>query len=98
MNSNEEWIYDDLELQNLVLNFFKELYKSAYLGNVLFPTFSTFPNIKERDRSLIQSPVSIDEIKKALSSMKNFKAPGPAGYHPIFKNLNGIILAPPSIS
>lgn len=84
LGPDDIWIYDDLNLQNLVSDFFKNLYQSAGLENVNFPTLSTFPNIKERDRTLLESPVSIDEIKRALFSMKNFKAPGPDGFHPIF--------------
>lgn len=88
------WVYDEEELQGLVMNFFKDLYTSQ---NGLRPSFCTsysFPPISEADRNMLSMEVSFDEVKKALFSMKNFKSPRPYGYHPAFFKSQWEIIGP----
>lgn len=40
--------------------------------------------IKDEDMHYLNSNVSIDETKSALFSMRNYKLPGPDGFHPLF--------------
>lgn len=84
LGPDETWVYRDSELQNLVSNFFKDLYSSAGQGNVHFPNIFTFPDNNSMDRTLLETPVTLEETRLALFSMKNFKSPGPDGFHPIF--------------
>lgn len=82
--NNDQWMYDDLSIQNYIINYFTTLYSSNLQSNGLFDCITSFPIIKNEDRILLEKEVSIEETKKALFSMNSYKPPGPDGFHPIF--------------
>lgn len=47
-------------------------------------TICSFPRIKDADFLFLESVVSLDETRRALFSMNNYKSPGPDGFHPFF--------------
>lgn len=83
-DANDEWIYDEEQLQQLVINFYSALYSSSGEIRGTFLTRSSFPTIKEHDLIILASAVSFEETKHALFGMQNLKALGPDGYHPLF--------------
>ncbi|MCH86708.1 RNA-directed DNA polymerase (Reverse transcriptase), partial [Trifolium medium] len=83
-DNNGQWIYEENALQNLMVNFYKNLYSSSHIIDTDFPTYQTFPTIKEDDLNLLKSEITIEETKHALFSMGNLKSPGPDGFHPVF--------------
>jgi hypothetical protein len=83
-DNNGQWIYEENALQNLMVNFYKNLYSSSHITDIDFPTYQSFPTIKEDDLNLLKSEITIEETKHALFSMGNLKSPGPDGFHPVF--------------
>lgn len=84
LNEDENWIYEEDKLQDLVMGFFYRIYSSSNIPDCSFQTHYSFPCILEEDLAVISSGISLEEMKKALFSMQNLKAPGPDGYHPLF--------------
>lgn len=84
LNSDGVWIYDDMQLQHTVTEFYSSLYTSAGLPVMTFTTQSSFPQIPDSDLFMLKSSITFEETKKALFSMQNLKAPGPDDFHPIF--------------
>lgn len=84
LDNNDQWIYDDMSIQNHVIQFYSDLYSSNPQVNSDFGTVSSYPAIKEEDRIILEKEVTIEETKKALFSKGSYKSPGPDGYHPIF--------------
>lgn len=83
-DSSDNWIYDDFLLQNHVIQFYSELYTSNSYANSVFNCITSYPMIKDEDRMFLEQPVSLEETRKALLSMGNFKSPCPDGFHSIF--------------
>lgn len=83
-DDDDQWIYDEELLKNNIILFYSNLYSSASLNNEAFNSVSTFPIIKESDKSMLAGDISLVEVRRALFSMGNYKSPGPDGYHPIF--------------
>lgn len=84
LDNEENWVYEDDKLQELVVDYYSSLYSSSGLNSCNFQTNTSFPQILERDLLSLGGEISFDETKKALFSMQNLKAPGPDGYHPLF--------------
>lgn len=84
LNNEDTWVYEDNELQELVVNFYNSLYASSGLNSCYFQIVTSFPQILESDLIRLSGEVSLDETKKALFSMQNLRAPDPDGYHPLF--------------
>ncbi|KAA3472023.1 reverse transcriptase [Gossypium australe] len=80
---NGDWCSDQNILQKKAVEFFGELY-----GEV--PTISratsknSFPHLKPSEIMLLETPISNEEIKKAMFDMAPLKAPGSDGYHALF--------------
>lgn len=83
-DSAEQWIYEDQVIKELVLTFYSDLYSPGMPSDFAFNYEHSFPPIMNSDMILIESPISIEETKNALFSMKNYKSPGPDGFHPLF--------------
>ena len=79
----DQIIKDTNGIKEAAHSFFKKLYSAPNLDLVdpnSFP-LSVIPKlISDEDNQLLNNPVSIREIKKALFSMDPDKAPGPDGF------------------
>lgn len=67
---------------------FPNLYSSSMNSMLNLHASSGLPNIKQHDWVVLNKPVSMDEGRKALFSMRSYKSPGPDGFKPLFLNLN----------
>jgi hypothetical protein len=81
---DDNWVNDEDSLKHHVVEFYNSLYSSQGHNNSSFTTISTFPAIREGDFEYIGSSVTSQEVRKSLFSMKNYKSPGPDGFHPLF--------------
>lgn len=70
-----QWICEDSQLQSYMIQFYANLYSSADLTDSIFPTSSSYPMIKVEDRAFIEGEETLEETKKALFSMNNYKSP-----------------------
>jgi hypothetical protein len=84
LNEDGQWVYEDSDLYDLVLHFYKNLYTSLNYTPPPFHTVTSFPPIKDHDLYFLSKEVDIEETRKALFSMGNLKSPGPYGFHPVF--------------
>lgn len=84
LNNDNNWVYDDQQLLDMVVAFYQGLYASSLPADSSFPCSISFLSIKEDDLARLQDPISMVETRSALFSMGNFKSPGPDGYHPMF--------------
>lgn len=77
-------MYDENAIRGAFVQYFETLFTS--MGPLMEDpnSISTFPAIRDEDRQLMGEPVSMDEFKRALFSIGNYKAHGPDGYHPLF--------------
>jgi len=77
-DDNGNWIYKLNGLQNLMVNFYKNLYYSSHVIDNDFSTCQYFPAIiEELDPSLLKSDITMEETKLALL---------PDGFHSVFKS------------
>lgn len=84
MDEDGEWIYDEDKLQSLAVNFYGSLYSSSGIDVVELHTTHGFPIIDMDDWRFLNNNVSLEETRKALFSMRRYKAPGPDGFHSFF--------------
>jgi ribonuclease HI len=77
------WCSQAHEVEDMVQLFFKSLFQTSHSSSLEAQDFlpTTIINISSADSDALSSPISDDEIKSALFSMKPFKAPGPDGFH-----------------
>jgi hypothetical protein len=80
INSNNDWVFEETDLKQLVLNFYQELHSSSLCIDTRLVTQHTSPAIKEEDMALLRN-VALD--KSALFSMRNYKSSGLDGFHPL---------------
>ncbi|GLT57157.1 hypothetical protein SLA2020_301450 [Shorea laevis] len=85
-NPRGEWITNPMELNTLVTNYFSTLFSSS-TAHSYHDSYTLIHSITSQpldpSDSLVMLP-SLPEIRKAVWSMKAFKAPGPDGTHPFF--------------
>ncbi|GLT51747.1 hypothetical protein SLA2020_251360 [Shorea laevis] len=81
---NDTWVTDDPVLKTHVRDFFVELFakKQTTYSRADYREFQ--PQLTEEEGASLLGPVSPNEIRKALFSMKSLKSPGPDGIQPIF--------------
>ncbi|KAA3474645.1 reverse transcriptase [Gossypium australe] len=80
---NGDWCSDQNILQNKAVEFFQKLYGEAPNTPEDTPNHG-FPCIKPSEIRFLETPISNEEIKKALFDMAPLKAPGSDGYHALF--------------
>ncbi|XP_054782099.1 uncharacterized protein LOC129289366 [Prosopis cineraria] len=88
------WIEEEEELLKWVIDYFKSLFQEDLLKSGTLITNSSFPDMERaRLEGLAQEP-SDEEFKKAIFSIRAFKAPGYDGFSPIFFHANWNIVGP----
>ncbi|GLT70675.1 hypothetical protein SLA2020_427370 [Shorea laevis] len=78
------WVKDPPALQQHIRDFFVELFsrKDTQSSHIDYSAFQ--PRLSEADSAALLLPVSLEEVRSALFSMKALKSPGPDGIQPIF--------------
>lgn len=88
-DAQDEWVGDSETLTQMARNFYMQLYvakrdtHSSYFPGLL-------PTLSHVDKKLLNQPVSIAEMKKAVFDMGPNRAPGPDGFiQPFFPTILG---------
>lgn len=85
LNKNGVWISNPDIIKNEVFNFFKNKFKENVTCRPQF-TSSKFHTLEDHDRTFLEEPFTMDEIKSAVWGCGNDKCPGPDGF--LFKFIN----------
>ena len=87
-DSNGSWVEKKEELESMILNFFKMLFTEEVIDRTKLITNMAFSVISEdQNRDLLKN-ITNEEIKKAMFSMGDLKAPGEDGFPTIFYQKN----------
>ncbi|XP_057420539.1 uncharacterized protein LOC130714634 [Lotus japonicus] len=78
------WSSDEEVLKCEAEDFFQDLFCTAIAPTLDQFQVNNLPIIPEDCRRDLLAPVTKIEVKRALMSMKSFKAPGPDGFQPVF--------------
>jgi hypothetical protein len=84
LNYDNEWVEGTTPLKPLVLNYFSNLFTSEVQDVDPMVLEKINPRIDDAMNEKLMSPFSADEVKKAMFSIGDFKAPGPDGLHAVF--------------
>ncbi|GKV09037.1 hypothetical protein SLEP1_g20594 [Rubroshorea leprosula] len=81
---DESWVQDPSILQQHIRDFFVEVFsrKPTQSSHLDYSAFQ--PRLSDEESVALLLPVSLDEVRSALFSMKALKSPGPDGIQPIF--------------
>ena len=80
-NSMGEWIEDRDQLMDLVQEGFFGLFSTSHLSSCRLSAPPCVPSLSDLEAQNLDVPLSIEEIKSSLWSLKPFKASGPDGLH-----------------
>ncbi|GLT62306.1 hypothetical protein SLA2020_349540 [Shorea laevis] len=81
---NDSWVTNSTTLKTHIRDFFVDLF-SRKETQATANDYSMFqPKLSDEDSASLLLPVSMEEIKTALFSMKGLKSPSPDGIQPIF--------------
>ena len=82
-NGVGEWLYGEAEIMDFIRKGFIGIYTSSSisLDRIHSGSSQWQARLSEGEKESLGSPVTEDEIKAALWSLKAFKAPGPDGLH-----------------
>ncbi|GLT58322.1 hypothetical protein SLA2020_312230 [Shorea laevis] len=85
-NPEGEWTTDSMHLKNMVTNYFSSLFSSsaAHSFHDSYALIHTATPHSWDPSDNLAMPPSLLKIRRAIFSMKAFKAPGPDGTHPFF--------------
>ena len=79
-----EWTTDPIVLKDHVMEYFHDLF-GAKLVTPVSNNFANFRvSLKDEEKVKLLDHITLEEVKKALFSMKGLKSPGPDGIQPIF--------------
>jgi hypothetical protein len=79
-DTNGEWVDDSLKIQNMINDYYQNLFsKPSDVWN-WHQTELTFPRLEEDCVQHLNRPIEAEEVRSALFSMSPWKAPGPDGY------------------
>ncbi|XP_058726567.1 uncharacterized protein LOC131597925 [Vicia villosa] len=74
------WIEDGAEIQKHVNEYYKKLFSLGERWGSWKQTQISLPDIQQEDLNKLGANVSNEEVRKAIFSMKPWKAPGPDGF------------------
>lgn len=83
MNEEGEWVENREELENLVVNFYNELFREDPSSGEEF-TRGCFPWLSEASRLRLVVEYPLDKTLIALNGMGSLKVPRPDGFPPLF--------------
>lgn len=83
-NDEGQWIEDVYQLQILVKDYFSKLFVAYYQWKEWKHTKVSFPALNDANIQKLKEPLSDEEIKRAVFSMKPWKAPNPDGFLMLF--------------
>lgn len=83
MNEKGVWVADGLELKNIALEFYKNLFMVDHSAGGEFITVG-FPSVKACFLEEMGKEVTMEETHQALRDMASYKASGPDGFQAIF--------------
>lgn len=83
-NDNGEWDSDKATLKGAASAYFQELFSTDTLIAPPYPYNGLFPQLNPDRLQSLDSPISMEEVKRALFDMHPFKAPGIDGLHAAF--------------
>nr|KYP65630.1 LINE-1 reverse transcriptase isogeny [Cajanus cajan] len=81
---NGTWQTDPSLLQDEALRFFTQLFSSEVQPPASEFQYGSPPQLATDAISLLLAPVTREEVRRSVMSMKSFTAPGPDGFQPFF--------------
>ncbi|GLU14892.1 hypothetical protein SLE2022_314330 [Rubroshorea leprosula] len=78
------WVREPSDLKQHINGFFMELFSQKTIQPTISSNSTYQPQLAIEDGESLLRPVSLEEVKTALFSMKGLKSPGPDGIQPIF--------------
>lgn len=78
------WCTNPDDLKREATTFFKSLFAADSSSNVSHLQVLTVPQLSQDGVNSLTGPVTMDEVRRAVFSMKSYKAPGPDGFQPLF--------------
>jgi hypothetical protein len=83
-NDDDEWVEGTELLKPLVLNYFADLFSSEVQDIDPAMLEKIHPRVSDGMNEQLLAPFTVEEVKKAVFSIGDFKAPGPDGLHVVF--------------
>lgn len=83
MNHTREWVNEEDQVMDIILNGFKELYQTQHLTSIFADDFNInwAAALSDDESHILSSMPSALEVHKALSSLKPYKASSMDGLH-----------------
>lgn len=78
------WCTDPNNMKNEALSYYKNLFSSPILTRSDLLPSTLVPSLSRNGINALTAPVCKNEVRKAVFSMKSYKAPGPDGFQPLF--------------
>jgi hypothetical protein len=87
-DENEDWVEGTGQLKTLILNYFTNLFTSEVQEVDQAVLDKIHPRVDEDMNERLLAPFNAEDVKKALFSIGDLKAPGPDGLHAVFYKKN----------
>lgn len=87
-NNEGRWVTDEEGMRQLVVIFYKDLFKDEEIERRWDVTRQWWGAVREDELRRIGRPVQVEEIIRAIFSMGGYKAPGDDGFQAIFYQQN----------
>lgn len=84
LNDQDVWVYDDQAIRGALIGYYQAVFSSTGAPSHTLHSMTSYPPVEDDYLQCLGAPVSLEEVRSALFSMGNFKAPGPDGFHPMF--------------
>lgn len=94
LNERDKWVYEDQDILNFLVTHFHSLFSSTNPLLYNLQTRSSFPSISTEDMLSLGAPIALEEVRNALFSIGNYKAPGPDRLHPLFFKAKWDVVGP----
>ena len=92
MDVNGAWREDNEEMRGLIDTYFRSLFTSEVIELKVEVLNKVKTKVTPYMNEALLAPYTAEEVKRALFSIGDFKAPGPDGLHAIFYKKIGILL------